>query len=255
MRQRLRIIFLIISGLNCLVLFTNIWFLPWHLLVLYFIWVFLSITTVAFSTRLVKSGMMETIAALLVECFLFTMFLVIGVTEEAYGRDWILLRFAIPFMNIPIWWLAGTHIKEMVDVRYRRVAQKAAREINLILEEKVRHKKKLKSLLEQYVQDRREVSGVISLIQSICEDDSGELMMQLFEKREERITDFMETLMQMIKSDKDYAGYHFTGRNATALLERVTGDIEKCMQAQINLPMVMAADCVSLQQRLEQLKG
>ncbi len=251
----MRILFYICSVICCLILFISIMFLPFYVKMIYFGWVLLSVGIVAFSARLFKSGMVEVFATLLVGCLLFTMFLILNMEGGDYGRGWMILRFAIPFMNLPSWWAIGSWIKERVDLSYFNKARQAADEINRILDARILNKKKIELVLEQYTEENREVLAMVSLIKGISEDDSGEIVAEIFANAEERrIKDLVRILNELTKSDKDYKDIDYTIPNLFAMLKRVTGDISRCEWKKPNPAQVTSADYTKLMNQLRHLK-
>lgn len=252
---RVRIAFYIGSVLCCLLLFFSIMFLPLYTKLIYFGWILLSIGLVAFSARLFKGGMVDMVATLLVGCLLFTMFLILNMEEADYGKLWMILRFVIPFMNLPSWWAIGSWIKERVDLSYLYKARRAADEINRILDKKIKNKKKIELLLEKYTEEKREILAMVSLLQGISEDGSGEIIAEFFEKAEERRIKVLSVMInELSKNDKEYKNEDLSGQNSFYLLKRVTADISRCEWKKPNPTVVTSADYMALKNQLKQLR-
>ncbi len=253
--RHVRIAFYVISVLCCLLLFISVMFLPLYAKLVYFGWILLSIGLVAFSARLIKGGMLDVIATLLVGCLLFTMFLILNMEDADYGKSWMILRFVIPFMNIPSWWAIGSWIKERVDLSYLYKARRAADEINRILDKKILNKKKIELLLEKYTEENREILAMVSLLQGISEDGSGEIIAETFEKAEERRIKVLSVMINdLSKNDKGYRNEDLSGQNSFHLLKRVTADISRCEWKKPNPTMVTSADYMKLKNQLKHLK-
>jgi ABC-type multidrug transport system fused ATPase/permease subunit len=256
MNQRLRVAGYIFSGICCVVLLVSLLFLSIGHLVLYFGWAALSIAIVAFSARLVKNGLVETIATLIFACFLFTMILIMGVTDAPFGKFWMIARFIIPFLNVPTWWLIGRSIKEHIDLGFLRQARRTATEINRILEQRIDHKKKMKERLESYIRDKREVLWFIRLLTYAGDGEGGDLLTETFEREEaRRATDFMKGLSVLAQQDHDYGKINLTGKDGVDLLRRVNNDIDKCEWQKVNLNLVTSADSTPLAKQLKKLTG
>lgn len=256
MNQRLRVIFNILSGICCVILFISILFLTRGYLLLYLVWVALSVGVVAFSARLVKNGMVETIATLIFMCFLFTMILIMGITDAPFGEFWMIARFIIPFLNLPIWWLTGRFIKERIDLHYLRQSRQFAAEIDRILEQRIALKKKMQDRLDIYVADKQQVFNLVRLLATVGEDEGGVLLAEMFEQEEaRRATDFMNSLTILARQDRDYKKMNLLERDGVGLLKKVKSDIDKCEWQKVNINLVTAADCTALKKQLKQLSN